>query len=337
MNHSPFLSIVIPTRNQPDALAMTLRSIAPQLNDEVEVVVDDNSTNEEVAVVIRKEFQDRRIRYFRDEPGLGIDRYILFGIERAHGTYIWWMGDDEIESGGVDHIVGLLRAHPDTALAWVNHYVADQNIPALPFGEDIMFQDRNHALRTVANLFTFASSIVFKKEAVANVDGEKIARFVGTGFVNFYLTMHILAGPGTFSYVGHPYVSAHPTTVSEMKRNTNKGGGTIVNRGFEVHGIMFAEVVKSFRGSFDYRAIRHCLSSNFRHLWRGMLVGWAGGWDTPKGKRFLMLKYYGSHPGAWIAFLLFLLPRPAIVALYKIYRLLFRKKSLRWGDEEIFS
>lgn len=333
----PLLSIVIPTRNQPEAVITTLRSIAPQLNDEVEVVLNDNSTDETTAAMVRREFSHPRIRYFRDEPGLGIDRYILFGIERAHGTYIWWMGDDEIGPGGVDHIIQLLRAQPDTALVWINHYVAGQNIPALPFGEDMVFKDRNHALRTVANLFAFASSIVFKKKSVANVDEKKMARFVGTGFVNFYLTMHILAGPGTFSYVGHPYVSAHPTTVSEMKRNTNKDDGTIVNRGFEVHGIMFAEVVKSFHGSFNHRAIRHCLSSNFRHLWRGMLVGWAGGWDTPKGKRFLILKYYGSHPGAWIAFFLFLLPRSAIVALYKIYRLLFRKRSLRWGDEEIFS
>ncbi len=35
--------------------------------------------------------------------------------------------------------------------------------------------------------------------------------------------------------------------------------------------------------------------------WRGVLVGWAGGWDSPAKKRALLLKHFWSFPEVWIA------------------------------------
>ena len=54
--------------------------------------------------------------------------------------------------------------------------------------------------------------------------------------------------------------------------------------------------------------------------WRGVLVGWAGGWDTPKGKRIKLMRYFYMFPEAWIAIILFSMPSFFNNLMYKFYK-----------------
>ena len=50
----PLVSIMIPTYNRPELFEKTLQSVLAQSYDNIEVLVNDNSTNEDTSFLIRK-------------------------------------------------------------------------------------------------------------------------------------------------------------------------------------------------------------------------------------------------------------------------------------------
>jgi hypothetical protein len=111
----PFLSIVIPTHNRPDELALTVQCIADQLTDglenRVEILISDNASGPETVDLIRTlAAKYPTVSYMlnaRDENGL----FNLFSAPwRARGKFTWTFGSDDILlEGGVASVVALLE------------------------------------------------------------------------------------------------------------------------------------------------------------------------------------------------------------------------------------
>lgn len=112
---APFLSIVIPTHNRPDELALTVQCIADQLTegleDRVEILISDNASGPETVDLIRA-LADKypSVSYMlnaRDENGL----FNLFSAPwRARGKFTWTFGSDDILlDGGVASVIALLE------------------------------------------------------------------------------------------------------------------------------------------------------------------------------------------------------------------------------------
>ena len=174
------------------------------------------------------------------------------------------------------------------------------------------------------------STQIFRRKS--GLLGLDIARkhVVGFSFASLAIFIHVLSGPGKFYFLRGPYVLCHPTTIEEIKKITNNTG-KIINEGFNVYGINFFSVVKEFEGNFSNRAIKKILATNFAALWRGMLVGWVGGWDTPVGKRWRMFRYYWNFPEFWLAFPFFLMPLWVNRILYKCYKVFFSNRKFIFG------
>ncbi|MBI5401673.1 glycosyltransferase family 2 protein [Candidatus Wolfebacteria bacterium] len=328
MQNKYLLSICIPTCNQPYDLRRTLHSILPQLTDEVEIVIGDDSDNLETEKMIAEDFQNSQIRYFNNNGTLGIDKNILKITKFARGKYIWWFGDDEIRIGAITRVLEILKNHPDISMIFINYIVSGQNLAAINLNKDKFFEDRNQVLEEIANGLTFASAILFKKDVMRNLDQEVLNRFMGSKFVNFYLVMHILSDEGKFYFLSTPYVICYPTTINKIIDKVLQGG-IINNDGFQVFGITLYNIIQEFKNKFNRHSLRKMLAKNFSYVWRGMLVGWIGGWDTPKGKRWKMFKLYWSFPEFWIAIVLFLMPLWVNKILYKIYKMFFSHRRFK--------
>jgi len=78
--------------------------------------------------------------------------------------------------------------------------------------------------------------------------------------------------------------------------------------------------------------VRKVIKKSFASLWRGMLVGWIGGWDTPKGKRWRMFKLYWSYPECWIALPIMLMPLWVNRGLYRVYKIFFSHRKFVFGE-----
>ena len=91
----PEVSVVIPTRNRWPHLTRALRSVLAQEDVDLEViVVDDGSTDETSARLA--EVGDPRLVVVHREPPHGVARARNTGIERARGTWLAFLDDDDL-------------------------------------------------------------------------------------------------------------------------------------------------------------------------------------------------------------------------------------------------
>lgn len=90
------VSILIPTYNRPVLFEETLRSALAQTYPQVEILVNDNSTNEDTALLMKKYEGDPRVHYFRNrEAKCKADNFRPFE-QQARGEYLQWCMDDDI-------------------------------------------------------------------------------------------------------------------------------------------------------------------------------------------------------------------------------------------------
>jgi glycosyltransferase involved in cell wall biosynthesis len=322
------LSICIPTYNRPKELERMLLGLLPQLTKETEVVIRDDSSNFKSKEIIDRLFAGKGInhQYFSGDK-IGLDAASLFLLEHAKGRFFWlFSDDDELLDGGVAEVIRLVKTYPEINLIWANF---DSDLPrgtAINNRRSGFFRDGSEALEVVGTGIGLVSTQIFRRES--GLLGLDIARkhVVGFSFASTAIFLHVLSGPGKFYFLEGPYVLCHPTTIEDIKQVTTKTG-KIINEGFNVYGIDFYSIVKEFDDKFSKRSIRKILSTNYSSLWRGMLVGWVGGWDTPTGKRWKMFQYYWNFPEFWVAILFFLMPLWVNKLLYRLYKIFFSHRK----------
>jgi glycosyltransferase involved in cell wall biosynthesis len=92
---APKVSVIVPTFNRPERLEETLRSIAGQTLQDLEIiVVNDNGLD--VAPVIARCSAGVEIVYLRHNANRGLAAARNTGLRHARGRYIAWLDDDDI-------------------------------------------------------------------------------------------------------------------------------------------------------------------------------------------------------------------------------------------------
>lgn len=326
MNNDILLSICILSYNQVHEVQRALNSLAPQMTDEVEVVIRDDSTNEDTKILVERFQSVFPIKYFHGKKE-GIDKTILFLTKEALGRYVWWMGDDEVTPAGVAAVLDVIKRNDEINFVWANYRLANSTTLAIDLQESRYFSSRDELLVLGGTGLGFISATVFKRE-LALTGISRAEKYVGSTFVNLYLVLHVISQPGKYFYLRGPVVICHPATTEEIKEVVVKDDGRIKNDAFEVFGINFAKIVREFSNRFSSCAIRRTLKKSFGQTWRGVLVAFVGGWDTPHGKRIRMLKHFWMFPESWAAFVLFFLPKIILSPLYDLYKFLFRRNRV---------
>lgn len=106
------VSIVIPIYNVEGYLPQTLRSVAEQTYENIEVImVDDGSTDGSSQVCARFWEHDSRFRYYRKDNG-GLSSSRNFGMRHVQGDYVLFLdGDDLLARDAVEELVELAVAN----------------------------------------------------------------------------------------------------------------------------------------------------------------------------------------------------------------------------------
>ena len=117
------ISIVIPTRERAVVLRHALASCLRIADDNIEIVVSDNASQDDTAAVVAAA-GDKRIRYVRTPQRCSMRENFEFAVEHARGDYVFVMGDDDaLIPNQFPYMRALLERYAPDSLsgAWVKY------------------------------------------------------------------------------------------------------------------------------------------------------------------------------------------------------------------------
>ncbi|MES5895314.1 glycosyltransferase [Bacillus cereus group sp. RP43] len=94
----PLVSILIPTYNRPHYFKIALESALAQTYPNIEIIIGDDSTNDETETLIREQYLPyyKNITYIRNTSTLGQFHNDLMLMEKSNGEYINFLMDDDV-------------------------------------------------------------------------------------------------------------------------------------------------------------------------------------------------------------------------------------------------
>ncbi|KEK24133.1 glycosyltransferase [Bacillus gaemokensis] len=93
----PLVSILIPTYNRPLYFEQSLRSVLNQTYSNIEIIIGDDSTNDETEKIIQKYLPYyQNITYIKNTPTLGQFENAIMLFDKANGEYINYLMDDDL-------------------------------------------------------------------------------------------------------------------------------------------------------------------------------------------------------------------------------------------------
>ena len=114
MNHTPLVSVGIPTYNRPDGLLRTIKQICSQSYARLEILVSNNaSPNPMVAALLARCAElDPRIRVINQPENFGIVKNFQYVLKHTQGEFFMWAADDdEWDPGFVAACVENMLSH----------------------------------------------------------------------------------------------------------------------------------------------------------------------------------------------------------------------------------
>ena len=113
------MSVIIPTFNRPKYFREALDSVLNQTYRNLEVVISDDSTNDETEALIQDYLaRDRRIKYFRNKGFTSHDNWnFLRAYNNPVAEYVNWLMDDDLfYPTKLEKMVEVYRNNPDVSL-----------------------------------------------------------------------------------------------------------------------------------------------------------------------------------------------------------------------------
>ncbi len=197
------ISVVIPLYNKEQSVRASLESVLAQSFHDFEVVVVNDGSTDDSALVVRDIIQkDGRIRLVNKENG-GVCSARNLGIKDSYGEYIAFLDADDVwDKEYLAEQVRMIRDFPEAAMWGINYAELSNGklvrtlATGLPKGYRGYVEDYFQLKGRISDLFC-SSSVVIKKEAFEKVgvfderikyaeDNDMWFRIIATHKVAFY-------------------------------------------------------------------------------------------------------------------------------------------------------
>ncbi|MDY7991543.1 glycosyltransferase [Paenibacillus polymyxa] len=163
----PKVSVLIPAYNRPFYLELALQSALYQSYQNIEIIIGDDSTNNEVEKAIEPYLLEyNNVSYYKNETNLGLENWYKI-YDMANGEYINFLMDDDLfHFEKIEKMVNKLHSHDDVSLVTSFRELIDESGEVLSSKPStrLFFQEN-----TIINGKTFGS---FMLSQTWNIIGE---------------------------------------------------------------------------------------------------------------------------------------------------------------------
>lgn len=155
------VSILMCVKNVEKYIGDNLRSILDQTFTDFEIVViDEYDSNDKTRKLIKK-FDDKRIRYFRNEKWLGLSKSRNLSVKYAKGEYIFFTdGDCVVSQDWIEQGLKFLKDPDCAGVEGKSYYVSEEYKPT--------FSDHNCESKRGAFM---TNNMAYKRSVVESVGG----------------------------------------------------------------------------------------------------------------------------------------------------------------------
>lgn len=237
----PAVTAMICTRNRGASIVAALESLLANTHPDFELIVVDQSTNDETAEAVRPFLGDARLRYLRSETsGLGRARNV--GIAQARGEVIIMTDDDcEVESNWLEAIAAAFARHPKAAVVYCNvvpgPYDPEKGfIPAYAAPESRLMT----SMRDWCAPHGIGAGMAVRRNVMEEIGGFDETFGAGGAFFSFEdsdVALRVLAR-------GYHVYHTHETTVTHFGFRTWEEGRTLSQRDCFGIGAGYAKLLK---------------------------------------------------------------------------------------------
>lgn len=125
--NTPLVSVVMATYNEPeDIIKKSILSILEQTFADFELIIIDDSTNNETIKMIDSFTFDKRLKIVRRSERIGFVKSLNIGLQQAKGKYIARMDGDDISiSNRLELQLKYLEEHPLVSVLGGSMYIID--------------------------------------------------------------------------------------------------------------------------------------------------------------------------------------------------------------------
>lgn len=299
MNENIILSICIPTWNRANFLKEGLTKLNSQLTtislDSIEILVSDNHSDDDTASVVKDFiYNGMPLSYYCNDKNLGSDGNFIKCIERAHGKFIWLLGDDDILcDNALSYLLDVLKDCTEIGLL----HLSTSNFGCKK--DFVIYDDKTEFLKKISYWSTFMTSNIFNSKARDLVIDAQ--QYVGSFFLQmpFYLSASMSSERNIVSY----------KPIFDVGADSSSNGGYNY---FKVFVQNYLDIWKEYTDKFQidesvYKYIKKDIYVNFHQHFIHMLLikkqnileegqprNGRKGFFVKDGKKILK-KYYGGE------------------------------------------
>ena len=255
MNHTPTLSICIPTYNRSEYLRETLNNIMEELRglplaerNNIDVCISDNQSNDKTKEIVSEliTIYPVRITFETNATNLGPDSNFIKAVGLSNSEFVWLLGsDDKVTKGGLHYLYSFIEKHDDIDLIFLNTttYKKDGITLLQPSSQEyekiIFYKDALEASVDVIYEAGLISILCFRRskwEAIVGYD-----EFLNSWYVHQYKFLSMIKDGAKTCRIYSPRIVAYRAGNESILKSESvlKRMQTLVNSLYNIPGSIF--------------------------------------------------------------------------------------------------
>lgn len=193
---APLLSVTITAYNYGRFLEQAVRSVLEQDVDSIEVLVCDNASTDDTALVMKAFESDTRVRYMRNRRNFGAGSNGYNSVWVAKGKYlVVFMADDFMNPGHIKRLLPIMENNPHVAvgyspISWVDEHGQEIRGPRHPghYDKEYIGERNEVADLLVYDNYITPSAAILQREALFSY-WQRDMRIRGSGDWNLMIQL----------------------------------------------------------------------------------------------------------------------------------------------------